>query len=85
MVDPNELHYPEAISLIEQDPLKTDYDEIIDLSNLGASVEDIIKFLRGKYSIIRNAGGLRIVRSAKTSSVARWRVYFFREVGVNNY
>jgi hypothetical protein len=77
LVDPNELHYPEAIALVEQDPTKSEFDEIIDFNSLPSNVEDIIKFLRAKYTIIHNAGGLRIVRSTKTSNIQRFRIYFF--------
>lgn len=77
LVDPNELHYPEAIALFEQDPTKSEFDEIIDFNSLPSNVEDIIKFLRAKYTIIQNAGGLRIVRSTKTSNIQRFRIYFF--------
>lgn len=85
LVDPNELYYPEAIALVEQDPTKSEFDEIIDLNTIPSNVEDIIKYLRAKYSIIQNAGGLRIVRSTKTSNVQRFRIYFFSEKPNNNY
>jgi hypothetical protein len=39
LVDPNELYYPEAINLIEQDSLKSQFDEIIDLASIPANVD----------------------------------------------
>lgn len=85
LVDPNELFYSEAISLIDQDPSKSEFDEVLDLNNLPSSVLDVIKFLRAKYTIIKNAGGLRIVKSTKTTTIQRFRVYFFNEKANSNY
>lgn len=85
IVDPNELYYPEAISLIEQDPLRQEFDEILDLGNLPNYVDEIIKFIRAKYTVVVNAGGLRIVRSSKTSTVQRFRVYLFKETQQTSY
>ena len=84
LVDPNELYYPEAINLIEQDSLKSQFDEIIDLASIPANVDEIIKFLRAKYFAVLNSGLIRVVRSQRTSNVQRFRLYFFKELP-NNY
>lgn len=80
LVDPNELYYPEAISLIEQDSFKSQFDEIIDLASIPANVDEIIKFLRAKYFAVLNSGLIRVVRSQRTSNVQRFRLYFFKEL-----
>ena len=75
LVDPN---------LIEQDSLKSQFDEIIDLASIPANVDEIIKFLRAKYFTVLNSGLIRVVRSQRTSNVQRFRLYFFKELP-NNY
>lgn len=76
------MYYPEAIELIEEDQ-NPDFETIVELTNIDHSLENVIKYLRGKYYIIHNSGIIRIVSQPKTSTVHRYKIYFFKQIGSN--
>lgn len=82
IVDPNDIHYDEAIDIIEEDHTQN-LEAIVPLVNVETAIEEIIRYLRSTYSIVHRAGVIRVLQAPRTTGVRRYKVYFYKETPQN--